>query len=744
MRLFSEHMSTPNELDGPAPIAGEPASENPNKAVPALHGQRTQPQHVQARPHRATKVLAVLQVMLLIGALGISSYAMYTVATWPDASESNTASTNELLVRTEGRGADGICLYGGSTVMIGLDLNLNQYLDGDEITSETNLCHGLPGLTGNDGVGIAESASLIETVDIPLGNSTCPTGGIALLGGIDANQDGALGEEEITSTDHLCHGSLGQAGNNGVTGLNGAEGMPGAPALVAQRTPLASVCASGLVIDFGLDDGKGEATALDGIMHRDEVISSLKICNQPLFVGPVDDYTIGSTNGVTTGCDQLLWMPEASLLLTAGSNGLNGCELWSSDGTPEGSSMLIEINPTGDASPGRYAGFTLLWNNGHEVVIFDADDGVNGRQLWRTDGTLGGTQRLSGNISTNVDSAAKPVVWNGGVVMLNNLGDLLWSDGSVAMKAVDHPSAYAGMSNEDRLMVDGLESYQASLLYAENGWLWFSAKSQNGVEPYALHHQGDFLEWDLATGDAEPSSAVDAPGGVVVVADNGQGRQLVRLNHDGSHLWLTALIHSGTGNPTERVAEHLGLHRLGDVLVFDALTSGVDPQLWSHNLTQANTTLLSTTILAPGDWAGGVVHQGRLWFDCVAPSIAHEVCSSDGTIAGTGPETDMRAGSASALVRGFAVTEGALFVVASGQINGTETGACLWSLSSGASPTLVYDPWPGATNDSNAGMYGSVHASEHHVMFIANDGQSGHEWHAFSHASLTDEWLIWA
>ena len=284
-------MSTPNELDGPAPIAGEPASENPNKAVPALHGQRTQPQHVQARPHRATKVLAVLQVMLLIGALGISSYAMYTVATWPDASESNTASTNELLVRTEGRGADGICLYGGSTVMIGLDLNLNQYLDGDEITSETNLCHGLPGLTGNDGVGIAESASLIETVDIPLGNSTCPTGGIALLSGIDANQDGALGEEEITSTDHLCHGSLGQAGNNGVTGLNGAEGMPGAPALVAQRTPLASVCASGLVIDFGLDDGKGEATALDGIMHRHEVISSLKICNQPLFVGPVDDYT---------------------------------------------------------------------------------------------------------------------------------------------------------------------------------------------------------------------------------------------------------------------------------------------------------------------------------------------------------------------------------------------------------------------------------------------------------------------
>ena len=95
-------MSTPNEQDGPTPIAGEPASQNRNKAVPALDTQRTQPQQLRAHPSRTSKVLAVLQVMLLIGALGISSYAMYTVATWPDASESNAASTNDLLVRTEG------------------------------------------------------------------------------------------------------------------------------------------------------------------------------------------------------------------------------------------------------------------------------------------------------------------------------------------------------------------------------------------------------------------------------------------------------------------------------------------------------------------------------------------------------------------------------------------------------------------------------------------------------------------
>ena len=32
---------------------------------------------------------------------------------------------------------------------------------------------------------------------------------------------------------------------------------------------------------------------------------------------------------------------------------------------------------------------------------------------------------------------------------------------------------------------------------------------------------------------------------------------------------------------------------------------------------------------------------------------------------------------------------------------------------------------------------------EHHVLFAANDGNTGHEWHAYSHAQLSGTWLIW-
>ena len=129
-----------------------------------------------------------------------------------------------------------------------------------------------------------------------------------------------------------------------------------------------------------------------------------------------------------------------------------------------------------------------------------------------------------------------------------------------------------------------------------------------------------------------------------------------------------------------------------------------------HNLTQATTSLLSTSIGAPGDLVGGIVHQDRVWFDCVAPNIAQEICSTDGTPAGTQTETDLRAGSASALVRGFASTGQHLFVVASGQIEGDETGSCLWELTAGSGAELQYDPWPGFNNNSYAATYGSIHA----------------------------------
>jgi ELWxxDGT repeat protein len=65
-------------------------------------------------------------------------------------------------------------------------------------------------------------------------------------------------------------------------------------------------------------------------------------------------------------------------LLFAADDGLHGLELWRTDGTGAGTVFLGDISPgTNSSSPGP---FTFVGDR----VYFGADDGVHGRELWTT------------------------------------------------------------------------------------------------------------------------------------------------------------------------------------------------------------------------------------------------------------------------------------------------------------------------------------------------------------------------
>src|SRR5206468_940299 len=68
-------------------------------------------------------------------------------------------------------------------------------------------------------------------------------------------------------------------------------------------------------------------------------------------------------------------------------------ELWGTDGTTAGTAMLADLNPTGDAIRSSYLRPMLADVVG--VLLFAADDGTHGQELWRSDGTAAGTTQVA-------------------------------------------------------------------------------------------------------------------------------------------------------------------------------------------------------------------------------------------------------------------------------------------------------------------------------------------------------------
>jgi len=79
-------------------------------------------------------------------------------------------------------------------------------------------------------------------------------------------------------------------------------------------------------------------------------------------------------------------------LYFSANDGFSGIELWKSDGTSEGTVLLKNIKEDGFLSPKHSHPKELINING--TLYFSADDGVNGRELWKSNGTETGTVLL--------------------------------------------------------------------------------------------------------------------------------------------------------------------------------------------------------------------------------------------------------------------------------------------------------------------------------------------------------------
>lgn len=93
------------------------------------------------------------------------------------------------------------------------------------------------------------------------------------------------------------------------------------------------------------------------------------------------------------------------ILYFRANDGTHGYELWRSDGTEEGTYLVKDINPGGNQSHGLddFSGpYVIFPSETHGKVFFRASDDVHGLEVWKSDGTEEGTQLIK-NLYTGVE-----------------------------------------------------------------------------------------------------------------------------------------------------------------------------------------------------------------------------------------------------------------------------------------------------------------------------------------------------
>ncbi|WP_257455307.1 ELWxxDGT repeat protein [Archangium lipolyticum] len=363
-----------------------------------------------------------------------------------------------------------------------------------------------------------------------------------------------------------------------------------------------------------------------------------------------------------------------------------GQELWRSDGSPEGTCLVKDINPGRPPSSESPHGYeysdsspTGLKNVG-DVVYFRAKGGdsssTNLEGLWRSDGTPEGTSFIRDLYIRVANQASSTFVAMDGVIYFAANGNFgqseLWrSDGTP----------------EGTWRIAGPPLWRdVSQLKVVDGVLYFMAYQEStGTE---LWRSDGSLEGTRRVTDINPGpghsviSCVTSMGGALYFSayQEGTGSELWRSDGTPEGTWLVKDINPGP--------EDSGMNCpivLDGALYFTALEKSTGMELWRSEGTAETTRLFKE--LVPGTGWGvpwqrlHPLESGGFLFSATAPDTGTELWMSDGTVEGTALVADVFPGAESSNPGDFVRAGNTLYFTA-----GDSVSRELWAL-----------PLPGAT-----------------------------------------------
>ncbi len=363
-------------------------------------------------------------------------------------------------------------------------------------------------------------------------------------------------------------------------------------------------------------------------------------------------------------------------MLFAADDGTNGIELWATDGTTAGTFLLEDINPTGDSSPSGMAGDST-------TKYFSADNGTAGVELWAAAGPSSGW--TPGNTSASLAKDINPGPGS------SFPADLLERSSTLYFTADD------GTSGRE-LWLKTFSTYRIADIQP-------GPIGSNPSDLTLVGNSGDmFFAADDGTNGAELWTTVGATAGSTVVVS------------------LVKDIHPGGGSGPANFID------IGGTLYFTATDGTNGVELWKSDGTSGGTVMVKD--IRPGTGSSSPALLTRkdgfnLYFTADDGTAGRELWKSDGTEGGTVMVKDIAPGAPSSTPTELAYFGGTLQFAANDGTTGNEP----WT-SDGTTvgTTLIKDVYPGATSSNPVEFLAGGSAAS--VIFAATDPTAGREWRA--------------
>jgi len=473
------------------------------------------------------------------------------------------------------------------------------------------------------------------------------------------------------------------------------------------------------------------------------------------------------------------------------NDGAHGLELWRSDGTDAGTFLLKDVCP-GTCTPysafphfqkleARAIGDTLffvanndLWKTdgssagtvlvtdpvgpvssllgvASDLLLFVADDGSSGQEVWRSDGTEGGTYFLldiNSGASGSFPHSAVSFEGNLYFVAYDGFAFRLWkTDGTFADLVAELAGGTVGVFG-GKLYFAGFDQVHGSELWVTDGTIAGSRLVEevlpgpNGYFPLSgFTFAGDTLYFVGGVGDiwrTDGTEAGTAPvGGDAITFSPSRmraaGSRLYFERQDAAHgfePWVTDGTATGTTllsdiRPgTSSSVSNTPPGTIGARVLFSADDAVHGVELWATDGTPAGTDLVADVNPLQRTATSNAVFGSRLGRQLLvfASDGIHgmEPWITDGTEAGTRLLADVAPGLATSTFGGSATWRGQIYFPADDVTHGRE----MWVTDGTAAGTrLVADVAPGS---ASLGL-GLITPLDSALVFVAHDDDHGDE-----------------